>query len=213
MAKLSEVPVFAKLFESSPAKKFEAKNIIIYEDDEVAQLYYIRQGFAKVYTITDEGDERVLLILQPGDIFPIIRDPEHHTHKSLYFYESMVEMDTCVVDLMELLDATRHDRAASWGMLRYSSELTSDLTNRITSLESKSVEDKIKKLLAYLIAVCGRQISEGTYLLGLRLTHLDIANLVGHTRESVSVMMKNLKKEGIVSYRRGYLLVKLPAES
>lgn len=212
MAKLSDVPTFTDLFQASPSKKFEAKSILIYEDDEVSQLYFIRQGYVKVYTITDDGDERVLLILQPGDIFPLIRDPEHKVHKSLYFYESMVETEASVFEQSQLLDIIKHDRTASWEMLRYVSELSSNLTSRIGSLESKSVEDKIKKLLAYLVTVCGRQISEGTYLLGLRLTHLDIANLVGHTRESVSVMIKNLKKDGTVSYRRGYLLVKLPKE-
>lgn len=213
MAKLSDVPLFSELFQNSPNKKFDAKHILIYEDDEVDHLYYIRQGYIKVYTITDEGDERVLLILQPGDIFPLIRDPEQKTHKSLYFYESMVDVEATMFESGQLLDIIRKDRAASWEMLRYVSELSGNLTNRIGSLESKSVEDKIKKLLVYLVTVCGRQISEGTFLLGLRLTHLDIANLVGHTRESVSVMMKNLKKDGTVSYRRGYLLVKLPSES
>lgn len=212
MGKLSDVPAFTKLFDASPTKQFEAKRIVLYEDDEVAHLYFIRKGFVKVYTITDEGDERILLILQPGDIFPLIRDPEQKTHRSLYFYESMVEVEANVLERTALLDIIRQDRAASWGALRYIGELSSDLTNRISSLESKSVEDKVKKLLEYLVKVCGRQISDGTYLLGLRLTHLDIANLVGHTRESVSVMMKNLKKDGTVSYRRGYLLVKLSTD-
>lgn len=207
MSTLSEVEALSNIVKNAPTKSHGAKAILINEDDELSYLYYINRGYVKVYTITDEGDERVLLILKQGDIFPLLRDPEQTTDVSLYFYETMGDVTISTISRQELLGLIKTERSASWTMLRYISELSSDLTTRISSLESKSVEDKIKKLLTYLIKVCGIEKSPDTYLLDLKLTHLDIANLVGHTRESASVMMKNLQRKGMISYRNGYLLI------
>ncbi len=207
MSTLSEINQLKEVLKATAAKTHPAKSILINEDDELAHLYYISRGFVRAYTITDDGDERVLLILKTGDIFPLLRDPDQSVHVSAYFYETMGEAQTITLNRQDFIDMIRTDRDASWAFLRYSSEIGSELANRVSSLESKSVEDKIRKLLLYLIGVCGIKKGPDLYLLDLKLTHLDIANLVGHTRESASVMMKNLQRQGVISYRSGYLLI------
>ena len=45
------------------------------------------------------------------------------------------------------------------------------------------------------------------YLLDLKLTHQDLANLIGVARETISVAMKKLEKQNKVMHRNGFLLL------
>jgi CRP/FNR family transcriptional regulator len=45
------------------------------------------------------------------------------------------------------------------------------------------------------------------YLLGLRLTHQDIAKMIGSTRETTSLELQRLQRDGYISYDRTRFIV------
>jgi len=189
-------------------KKYSVKQILIHADDEVSRFYYINKGYIKVFTINDEGEEHILLILKPGDLFPLLKNPSQSGQESLYFYSAMVEVDLYVIDQQLLIDKLKDNLEASWQLLRYVSEFSYTLTNRLAQLESsKKADDKLASLFNYLISVCGQPTKLNYYLLDLKLTHQDIARLIGVTRETVSVAMKRLENQNKIMTRRGYLLI------
>lgn len=195
------------LSESWSARRYASKQILLHAGDEVNRFFYVRKGYVKVYTITEEGEERILLILKPDDLFPLLKDPEQDKQLSLYFYEAMTPVDLSVIDQKELIDKLKKDLENSWKLLRYISEFSSIITTRLAQLEKRGAEDKLTSLLTYLISVCGKPTKLSAHLLDLKLTHQDIASLIGLTRETVSMEMKKLQKEGKVIYRRGFLLI------
>jgi len=199
--------VLAGLFEAAPARNHGKGELLIYQGDRIENFFYIKSGFVRAYTITDAGDERSLLILAPGDIFPLLKDPLRSDKSSLYFYETLDESTIKSIRQDDLLSKIRHGREASWEMFRYISDLNGSLSDRIVLLESKSAEDKISQLLEYLIPICGKQLEPSKYKLRLKLTHQDIANLVAHTRETASLSIKKMEDQGLISYQRGYIIV------
>ena len=61
------------------------------------------------------------------------------------------------------------------------------------------VPDRLMHLFERLAQEHGVQHDEGV-LLNVRLTHSDIASLIGSTRETVSLEMSNLAKSGWIVY-------------
>jgi CRP/FNR family cyclic AMP-dependent transcriptional regulator len=202
----------SSISDSWTQRQYNARQIIIYAGDEVNQLFYIKSGYLKVYTIPEDSDERILLILKPGDIFPLLKDPEQSGAASLYFYESMTDLAARASGHQELLAKLRGDPQAAWELLKYTSEFSSILTGRLAQLESKKAKDKLESLFDYLISVCGKTKAGGS-LLDLKLTHHDIAGLINLSRETVSVEMKRLEKQGVIAYKKGFLLIKNQPES
>jgi len=188
-------------------RHYNRGHILIYAGDEVNRFFYIKKGYVKVYNITEDGDEHVLLILRDKDLFPLVRDPAQLKSSSLYFYETMTPVELLVIEQKSLMENVRKDLKSSWELLRYTSEFSSTLTNRLAQLESKKAEDKLENLFAYLIVVCGKLTKLNAYLLDLKLTHQDIASLIGLTRETVSIEMKKLETQGKVINRKGHLLI------
>lgn len=195
------------LSDSWSPRQYAAGQILIYAGDEVSVVFYIKKGYVKVYSITDEGEEHILLILKTGDIFPLLKDPEQSKHLSLYFYQAITIVELSVIEQKELLNKLKKDLKNSWELLRYTSEFSSTLTSRLAQLESKGAEEKLVNLFAYLISICGKPTKLNAYLLDLKLTHQDIASLIGLTRETVSTELKNLQNQGKVVSRKGFLLI------
>jgi CRP/FNR family transcriptional regulator len=197
----------SELFDSMPTKKLGKSELLIYQGDKIRHFFYIKSGYVKAYTITDAGDERTLLILAPGDVFPLLKDPVGGGHVSLYFYETVAESIIKSIPQDDLLAKIRHDRRAAWEMFRYISDLNGSLSDRIVLLENKSAEDKVSQLLDYLISVCGKQLENDKYILRLKFTHQDIANLIAHTRETASLTVKHLEDQGVIAYHKGHIVV------
>ena len=188
-------------------KQYGKSQILIHAGDDVAKFQYITDGYVKVNTITEEGEERILLILKKGDFFPLLKDPSKSRHLSLYFYAAMTDVKLQVIEQQEIIDKLRNNLEDSWELLRYISEFTVTLTERLAQQETRRAEEKLANLFAYLIPICGNPTKLNAYLLDLKLTHQDIAELIGVTRETVSVTMKKLEKDNTVMYRNGFLLL------
>ncbi len=188
-------------------RTYGKRQILIHAGEPVSRFHYLEKGYIKVYSISDEGEERVLLILKPGDLFPLLKDPESPVQATPYFYAAMTEVDFMFIEQREIIEKLQHNLEASWELLRYTGEFSSILTSRLTHLESKKVDDKLSKLFSYLVLVCGKPTKLGVYRLDLKLTHQDLANLIGVTRETVSVAMKHLEREQLIAHHNGFLLI------
>lgn len=196
-----------KLSKDWTKREYKLNQILIHAGDEVSRFYYVSKGYVKVYSISEDGEERILLILKPGDLFPLLKDPNQSSQTSLYFYQAMTDVVLHMVEQQQLIDGLKHNSEYSWELLRYISEFNNTLTHRLAQLENRGAEDKLASLFTYLVSVCGKPTKLNAYLLDLRLTHQDIASLLGLTRETVSNQMKAQEKKGAVAYRNGYLLI------
>jgi CRP-like cAMP-binding protein len=83
-------------------------------------------------------------------------------------------------------------------------ELTTNLLNQIQQFEElsiirshKKVEIGLIKFLSWLAKKFGRQIEIG-YLIDFKLTHQDIAEILGVTRVSITRGLKQLEEQGII---------------
>lgn len=83
-------------------------------------------------------------------------------------------------------------------------QLTTNLLNQIQQFEELSVIRSSKKLdialikfLSWLAKKFGRQIEIG-YLIDFKLTHQDLAEILGVTRVSVTRALKQLEEKGII---------------
>src|SRR5438067_585417 len=89
-----------KLFEASRVKAYPKNQLIQYQGDSLTHVYLIIAGYVKVYTILDSGDMRTLLIMGPGDIFPMdfSSNLEWGNYEVKYFYQSLTDTKLKVLE-------------------------------------------------------------------------------------------------------------------
>jgi CRP/FNR family transcriptional regulator len=186
-------------FTGGNIKNYAKNQVIIYEGDPIRSLFYIESGYVKVFNIINDGSERIIFIYGPGDIFPL----SSHLRGSRmvrYFYVSMSDVQVRVIDPAKLEKQIKNDILKGEVLVNYTNSINQQFFQRIDILSVNDARRKIVALLAFLLIKSGNHLPMSQ--LGLSLTHQDIANMSGLSREATSRQIGLLKKEGILSDTR-----------
>jgi CRP/FNR family cyclic AMP-dependent transcriptional regulator len=178
------------------------KEIIFYEGDPCSTVYFISRGQIKVFKTTEDGREQIVNILANKDMFPHVglygesyypataKSMEDGTLYFLYvddFKRLLQDSPSISVKLLQILDGKIRDM-----QIRLSHVMGSDMT------------DKIINTLFVLAKASGTRTERG-YEIKMEVTHQDIADMLGTTRETVSRVMSQLKRDGKIVYDSHYI--------
>ncbi|MRI57162.1 Crp/Fnr family transcriptional regulator [Methylobacterium sp. DB1607] len=76
-------------------------------------------------------------------------------------------------------------------------------------LGTRSITDRLAFLLIHLSNLYGVE-EEGGVLIAADFTHADLAHMVGATRQWVTISLKRLSEQGVVTTRRSQILIQRP---
>src|SRR6202035_3970450 len=76
-------------------------------------------------------------------------------------------------------------------------------------LGTRSITERLAHLLLHLVELYGVKDPEGT-LIGAAFTHADLAHMVGANRQWVTICLKRLHEQGVVTSRKSKIVVRRP---
>jgi CRP/FNR family transcriptional regulator, cyclic AMP receptor protein len=165
------------------------------------KIYFVKEGYIRIGHIDSEGNERVMEIIQKGEIFGQFTLERSNLHGEFaQAYKQDVSLCAFFIDDFEKLLKKRPDLA-----LRYSKQVGAKLRtieNRLLNLLNKDVKTRLAHFFWQLVEnKLGETLPEG-FCIPNYLKHEDIANLIGSSRQTVTTMINELEAEGILSYNR-----------
>lgn len=188
-------------FIKQPSEKFRKGDVLLHQDETGSHTYFLSDGFVKTYTIADDGDEKLIAILGPGDImnleaalFP------NTTHR--YYYEALTDGILHVVLSAKLEKLITHNPPALLGLVRYLMTRNDELAQTLDNILQAKADAKLAKYLALLVQRFGTETSDGIVTLPFPLSHAQLASMVGTTRETMTVQMRQLTKAGVLKPAR-----------
>lgn len=188
------------LFDKSQTKRYPKGQILIYEGDPTDNIFFVKKGYVKVYNILTSGVERIIFIYSQGDIFPLTSYLSG-ARVARYFYECMTETEVSLINAETLGQRLHNEIEVGEALLYYINSSNQEFFRRIDILAVNDARRKVVALFAFLVnklAAKGMKVT-----LDLPLTSQDVADLCGITRETASVQLHRLRKEGILSsYKR-----------
>lgn len=190
---------FAKL----PERPFKKGDVLLHQDEAADEAFFISDGFVKAYTIADAGDEKLITILGPGDLINIEGAFfQEHTHR--YYYEAMTDGKVRVQQTTVLEKELNKDTAALSGLVRYVMTRNDELAQTLENILQSKSDTKLINYLALLVQRFGQESKTGIVTLPFPLSHAQLASMVGTTRETMTVQIRQLTKKGILrAARRG----------
>jgi CRP/FNR family transcriptional regulator len=182
------------------SRRYAKKRTILFQGEIPRSVMVLETGLVKVYGITASGDQRTVTILAPGDIFPV----EYVFDKSrvsLYYYEALTDCAVIGISKTDFLTELDSNTTLKEHLFQaYMAHYTS-ATMHIYALEHSHAQDKLVYILQYLVARFGEKQSNGLMKISLRLSHQDIAEMVGLTRETTAVELHRLKAKKLINYQ------------
>lgn len=194
------------VFDDAHVRKYPKGQILLYQGEKTSDVFSIRKGYVKVYDVTAQGSEKLMMILGPDDIFPLVW-AFRGTESLHYFYETFDDAEVCVIPKAELLKSVKQSHSFTLHLLEYFVDRTKELMSRIECIESTSAKHKVGQVLSYLATAHGKRIAKETYKVGFSITHQSIADMAGLARETASLQMKQLEKAKVLKTDKDFLLV------
>lgn len=205
---LSGVPTLAglprddllDLAASARRRSYAQGQIIFHRDDPGSSLHIVEKGEVRVILPSPEGEEVTLALLGPGDFFGELclldAGPRSATTIALKATETLVvERERFVQWLQSHPAAAIAILAAMGRRLRAADELVGEL----------AFLDVHSRLARKLLDLAGPAL-EGEQV-ELHFSQVELANMVGVTRESVNKHLRFFKKRGAIEvYRRRIVL-------
>jgi CRP/FNR family transcriptional regulator len=189
---------------------FPKRSRIFDQGDPARMVYLVKSGKVKLVRQTEDGKEILVAVLGPGDIF----GEEVVFHEELErstIAECLEPSLVCMARAENVYAMLSRHPLLALNVAKYLLEQRDDALAVVEDVAYLKVPDRILRLLERLAVEHGRPVAGGT-VLDLRLTHADIASLVGSTRETVSQQMSVLTKSGRVRVD-GKSIVLAPAQA
>ena len=197
------------VIDKSLQRNYSAGSIILYQGEAPRSGYVLADGVVKVYSISNEGDEQIVMFLVAGDVFPI----SWLFNKSpavMFFYEAFTYCRVAVVPPEELKQALMETPEKMASLIDYFAKNYTASQVRINALQQPKARDKLVYMLYYLCRLYGENESPSERIvIPIALTHQNFASLVGLTRETTAIEMNTLKKQKVISYRQQMYYVNL----
>ncbi|MBP9086556.1 MAG: Crp/Fnr family transcriptional regulator [Kofleriaceae bacterium] len=171
------------------------KDVFYLPGDPSDSLFLVHGGRIKISKVTRDGKSLTLAYCGPTEIFG-----ENCLADAAPRAEMAETVDNAIVsecprrDFEDLCIAYPQ---LALGITRIVVMRRRELEAKIESLIFRDVGAKLAELLLTLAEQYGIEDSRGT-LLSLKITHQEMANLVGATRETVSLTLSNFKRQGII---------------
>ena len=175
-------------------------------EDSATSLYLLLKGRVKVIRTSIEGQQKILSLRYPGDLFGelALAGGDADGRRS----DEAVALDTtrvAVIRLADFLQATQRDPAILHSTMQYLATRLSESNRQIESLVFDNNHRRLARILLELSkdALRGGEIS-------IRLTHEELAELIGSTREVVTGMMIEFRQQKLIDYKRGDIRPNIP---
>ena len=188
-----------RLEQVSTLRKYPKNTILFMEGDENGQLFFIRSGLVCVYTDDSEGKQLVLNYMGEGEYFGELSLLDNKPRSASV--ATVHNSEFICVSREVFKEFLRSNPDLCEGLMQALAERIRTLTGNMRDMALLDVYGRVAHALERF---CG---TEQTHP---KLTHQDIANMVGASREMVSRVMKELVFGGYIEVQQKHITLLKP---
>lgn len=180
---------------------------MIYEPgDRISHLYFLKRGRVQLFQMTGDGKQLTLTVLGDGNIFG--ETDVFATGAGSCFAKTVAPTLVCRMAKDDLARFMTQRPGVAIKLVEILSQEMRNLQALTTTLVLEDVRTRVGYLLLRLADQFGHPLDRDWVRLDLRLTHQELAHLIGATRESVSVALGELAREDAVRTERGAIAIR-----
>lgn len=176
----------APLLEFALEKKYSDKEIIFTEGALKEFIFVLGSGTVLISKVTEQGDESVINIITKQEIFP---------HTGLFDSKPYPGTATAKKDVVVLMIPfhaferfVKENPKFSYRIIQMMSKKIYMLQKKLNQMITLNVEERLLATLKQLTVVNKNK--------SIPLTHQELGNIIGASRETVTRQIKKLEKQG-----------------
>jgi CRP/FNR family transcriptional regulator len=182
---------------------------IFREGDPADWFHIVQHGNVKCVKSTPEGREVTLKVLMPGDLFCCEASAfSGSSHPGCA--QSMSEGIVIKIHRKTMLEVIQRNPEAAVSIINYLSHRLRESQDNAKAFALDRAEQRVAALLINLAERSGIQENNGIRI-SVRLTHQDLADMAGLTKETTSRILSRFKKDSLITgHGKQLLILNLP---
>lgn len=184
----------------SKMRKLKRGEAVYLPNEESDDILLVASGRVKICHSTPEGKQSILGFIDPGEIFGELSLLDSNATRD-GLAEAAEKSVVVAIPKNELLAIVQKYPSIVLGVTKLIGLRRQRVERRLRNLLFRSNRDRVIHLLLELSEKYGRRTETGVEL-QIRLSHQEMASVIGSTRETVTVVLGQLQGEGLLSIAR-----------
>jgi CRP/FNR family cyclic AMP-dependent transcriptional regulator len=200
---LRTVPIFSELSDPdigslarlATRRRFPKDTVVFFENEEGDTFFMIVEGRVKVTILGDDGREIILSVLGPGDFFGemALLDNEPRSATTI----AVEETELLTLQRADFQSVLSDNRSITSALIKVLTARLRRANHQISTLALLDVYGRVARVILDMAREEGKRLKDGRIAFR-RATHQEIANRIGTTRETVTRMLKDLERQGLI---------------
>lgn len=187
-------------------RRYQRGQTVYCMGDAADELYLINSGRAKVLRIAPDGQQKILDIYQRGDYFgELCICGAHQRTEQAVALEPLVVTSFQMRGLMKIL---RRKPDMVLALLQLLCMRLGESHDQIATLAFDNIPRRLAREILRLSRSQGIPKDGDGQQVSLELTHEDLAQLVGTSREMITTIMCRFRERGLLDYSRRHIVAR-----
>ena len=181
--------------------EFPNHYILYTPQEQVEDMYILKEGEVIIYQTTPEGKKVLLDILKPGSIFGSIGFMTGEKH----YAETTQRSFICTLPENFMVQLLRKKPEVALRALRLLSKRIAEYESQVKFLSMLGAQERILSAVRLFSEKEERSILPPILRIPTKMTHEKLANATGLTRETVTKQLLKLEQEGLIEARNKHI--------
>ncbi len=165
----------------------------------------LAKGRVRIYHLTTEGKQAILGFVEAGELFGELSAFDGSQRNE--YAETTEKTVVVLLPRHVMQDVMAQNPSVSMKLTRLFGLRLRRVERRLKSLLFRSSRDRLIHLLLELAERYGQPNAEGM-VIRQKISHQDMASIIGATRETVTITLGELQTEGVVEINRRMITLK-----
>jgi CRP/FNR family transcriptional regulator len=190
-----------------PVRECRKGELIYQAGDPATHVFLLERGRAKIFHIGTNGKELLLWFCSAGDVFGLC-ETLSDTRRTTYV-QACTPSRVVAIPRARFLDCMRGNPDLALHVTHVLASRLRHVGQRKTRVVACDVHERVLSLLAGLAERYGVRDEQGLRI-ALRITHQEMANMIGTTRQSVTSALNELRRRGVLDFGHQHIRIHDP---
>ena len=186
-------------------EEIPARETVYYPGTPSTSVYFVEEGKVKLSYLDPSGKRITLALRAAGELFgemALVGEQRRRHHA-----EAMEDSVLIRVPRERMVTWIRDRPDVLYQLLQLFGLWIRDLEEIVEDLAFRDIQARLSRQLLRLSHEYGVKTKDGI-LISFRLTHRDLAEMIGSARENTTMALNRFAREGILSKRRYQIIIK-----
>lgn len=192
------------LFKQGTLLSYNKNEYIIRPGESPEHVFFIDEGMVKAFYISKYGEENLLIIRKPHELFPLIWAITGQGRNIIY--QALTKARVYRIDRLKFSDFLMNNTDALYPFIDLVIKQYRFHSERIINLEYRSVRERLASFLLTMAQRFGKVTPAGI-LIDVPLKQQDIASSINASRETTSREIGALERLGMIKNTQPCLII------